>query len=92
MLEILIILYMVGFLRIILFILIIYYVIKIINILLISRFKKKFKDNSSSFRKDNRTEGDVRVEGEKPKNSGSFGENGEYVDYEEIKDEKRGKK
>ena len=83
---------MVGFLRIILFILIIYYVIKIIKILWISWYKKKFKDNSSSFRKDNRTEGEVRVEGEKPKNSGFFGDNGEYVDYEEIKDEKKGEK
>jgi len=83
---------MVGFLRIILFILIIYYVIKIIKILWISWAKKKFEENSSSFRKDNRTEGEVRVEGEKPKNSSSFEDNGEYVDYEEIKDDKTGKK
>jgi len=67
-------------------------VIKIIKILWISWFKRKFNENSSSFRKDDRTEGDVRVEGEKPKKSGSFGGDGEYVDYEEIKDDKKEKK
>jgi len=83
---------MVGFLRIILFILIIYYAIKIITLLLLPWFKRKLEDSSASFRKDNRTEGDVRVEKGKKKNSGHFGGDGEYVDYEEIKDDKKGEK
>ena len=92
MFQLLIILYMVGFLRIILFILIIYYAIKIITYLLLPWFKRKLENSSDSFRKDNRTEGDVRVEKGKKKNSGYFGGDGEYVDYEEIKDDKKGKK
>jgi len=82
---------MVGFLRIILFILIIYYAIKIITYLLLPWFKRKLENSSDSFRKDNRTEGDVRVEKGKKKNSGYFGGDGEYVDYEEIKDDRKGK-
>jgi len=82
---------MVGFLRIILFILIIYYAIKIITLLLLPWFKRKLENSSTSFRKDNRTEGEVRVEGEKKKNSVNFGGDGEYVDYEEIKDDKKEK-
>jgi len=83
---------MVGFLRMILFILIIYYAIKIITLLLLPWFKRKLEDSSSSFRKDDRTEGDIRVENGKKENSAKFGDDAEYVDYEEIKDDKKGKK
>ena len=84
-----------GFLRTIAIIVIIYYVFKYVMRLLAPFLMKKMADKMADkmggqfhnqYQEPQKQEGEVTVEGKKNKNSKFSDSEGEYVDYEEIKD------
>lgn len=82
---------MIALIRLLLTIALVYYALKFIGKLLFPFVMKKMSDNmdhrfQQNQQKPNRPEGEVTVENKKTTSSKFSKEDGEYVDYEEIKD------
>jgi len=87
-----IILYLVGFVRTIVVIAVIYFIIRIFSRYVIPLlFEKKLKDMQNKMQqqqkqqqRSNRNEGEVTIEYDQKNKKGNNGNEGEYVDFEEI--------
>ena len=81
-----VILFMAGFLRTLLVILIVYYAIKLIAKYVLPLFVNQPNQhkNFQNDRNSDRREGDVTIEGNRPKGGKISNDEGEYVDFEEI--------
>ncbi len=74
-----------GFIRIILIFALLYLVVRLLSRVLFPPRKSNFHDRDMRDRGSKKKEGDVTVEDKQPRNKKIDKDDGDYIDYEEVK-------
>jgi hypothetical protein len=90
--DLLVVLFLVGFVRTLLIIVIVYYGIKIVSKYVLpllvdkgmKKMQQKMQDQQKQHQQPSRPDGEVTIEADKKKNQNSGKAKGEYVDFEEV--------